>query len=98
MMNRVSARTLMTTRIALTVADSRVPITSSQVTRPAMSIAGRFITPPSNGPSTRVDGMRSEEHTSELQSLMRTSYAVLCLTQQITAISPTIRADEHLTG
>src|SRR3546814_10644609 len=25
---------------------------------------------------------RSEEHTSELQSLMRTSYAVLCLTKQ----------------
>src|SRR3546814_7618572 len=26
-----------------------------------------------------VDGHRSEEHTSELQSLMRTSYAVFCL-------------------
>src|SRR3546814_9003204 len=26
---------------------------------------------------------RSEEHTSELQSLMRTSYAVLCLKQKI---------------
>src|SRR3546814_6086434 len=25
-----------------------------------------------------VDGVRSEEHTSELQSLMRISYAVLC--------------------
>src|SRR3546814_4351304 len=25
------------------------------------------------------DGARSEEHTSELQSLMRTSYAVFCL-------------------
>src|SRR3546814_5164756 len=25
---------------------------------------------------------RSEEHTSELQSLMRTSYTVLCLTKQ----------------
>src|SRR3546814_9168707 len=32
-----------------------------------------------------IDGrrlVRSEEHTSELQSLMRTSYAVFCLTQQ----------------
>src|SRR3546814_6304662 len=30
--------------------------------------------------------LRSEEHTSELQSLMRISYAVLCLTkQQITS-------------
>src|SRR3546814_7197226 len=26
-----------------------------------------------------VDNFRSEEHTSELQSLMRSSYAVLCL-------------------
>src|SRR3546814_7653112 len=34
-----------------------------------------------------VSGMRSEEHTSELQSLMRISYAVFCLkkkkTQQV---------------
>src|SRR3546814_3874104 len=28
---------------------------------------------------------RSEEHTSELQSLMRISYAVLCLTQKLTS-------------
>src|SRR3546814_6275388 len=27
----------------------------------------------------RLDGVRSEEHTSELQSLMRISYAVFCL-------------------
>src|SRR3546814_5686070 len=27
----------------------------------------------------RVEGERSEEHTSELQSLMRNSYAVFCL-------------------
>src|SRR3546814_7434576 len=29
----------------------------------------------------RLAGERSEEHTSELQSLMRTSYAVFCLKQ-----------------
>src|SRR3546814_2564665 len=29
-------------------------------------------------------GARSEEHTSELQSLMRTSYAVFCLKQKNT--------------
>src|SRR3546814_5607619 len=28
---------------------------------------------------TSTDNMRSEEHTSELQSLMRISYAVFCL-------------------
>src|SRR3546814_9405065 len=32
---------------------------------------------------------RSEEHTSELQSLMRISYAVLCLKKQIKAIENT---------
>src|SRR3546814_2173603 len=33
------------------------------------------------GPGGR--GMRSEEHTSELQSLMRISYAVFCLKKKI---------------
>src|SRR3546814_3397673 len=32
--------------------------------------------------STRGPGARSEEHTSELQSLMRISYAVFCLTKR----------------
>src|SRR3546814_3654816 len=31
------------------------------------------------GPPLRERDMRSEQHTSELQSLMRTSYAVFCL-------------------
>src|SRR3546814_3039123 len=38
---------------------------------------------PSLEPSPGV-GLRSEEHTSELQSLMRISYAVFCLKTQIT--------------
>src|SRR3546814_7109091 len=29
-----------------------------------------------------IEGIRSEEHTSELQSLMRISYAVFCLKKQ----------------
>src|SRR3546814_5063314 len=33
-------------------------------------------------PLLRDPGRRSVEHTSELQSLMRTSYAVFCLKQQ----------------
>src|SRR3546814_5801699 len=31
------------------------------------------------GPARHAEGDRSEEHTSELQSLMRISYAVFCL-------------------
>src|SRR3546814_5420000 len=34
-----------------------------------------------------VHGQRSEEHTSELQSLMRISYAVFCLKKQKTKYS-----------
>src|SRR3546814_2507043 len=34
-------------------------------------------------PGIGHDAVRSEEHTSELQSLMRTSYAVSCLKKQL---------------
>src|SRR3546814_4290998 len=35
----------------------------------------------------RIEPVRSEEHTSELQSLMRISYAVFCLTIKINNIT-----------
>src|SRR3546814_1455247 len=41
-------------------------------------------------------GMRSEEHTSELQSLMRISYAVVCLKQK-TAHPVTPPVTSHIT-
>src|SRR3546814_4862906 len=37
---------------------------------------------PIGSPGMEVPGQRSEEHTSELQSLMRISYAVFCLTKK----------------
>src|SRR3546814_1782152 len=40
--------------------------------------------PPETLQQTIENNNRSEEHTSELQSLMRSSYAVFCLTQQAT--------------
>src|SRR3546814_3547032 len=46
---RESAAILITTNTAFTVALSRVPITSNQVTRPAIPMAGRLITPQSKG-------------------------------------------------
>src|SRR3546814_19767253 len=36
------------------------------------------------GRPTKIEGNRSEEHTSELQSLMRISYAVFCLKKKTT--------------
>src|SRR3546814_6668992 len=38
--------------------------------------------------------LRSEEHTSELQSLMRISYAVFCLKKKIKLLIPT---SQHIT-
>src|SRR3546814_9539822 len=53
---------------------------------PAPFAAGRSLAEVLMAP-TRIyvkSCMRSEEHTSELQSLMRTSYAVSCLKKKIT--------------
>src|SRR3546814_1899304 len=36
-----------------------------------------------NSSKSGIPGLRSEEHTSELQSLMRISYAVFCLKKKI---------------
>src|SRR3546814_3820261 len=44
---------------------------------------------------TRIE--RSEEHTSELQSLMRISYAVFCLTKTTNSAPPTNSTPHGLT-
>src|SRR3546814_7032470 len=38
--------------------------------------------------------VRSEEHTSELQSLMRISYAVFCLKQKINTTNPKYKLEQ----
>src|SRR3546814_5909345 len=43
------------------------------------------------------DGVRSEEHTSELQSLMRISYAVFCLKKKKIYDNITIHTQQHTT-
>src|SRR3546814_3324049 len=40
-----------------------------------------------SGPLAHIIRIRSEEHTSELQSLMRISYAVFCLKKKTTRIT-----------
>src|SRR3546814_6812906 len=48
------------------------------------SSSARAISPlKAMGRGRRVEPVRSEEHTSELQSLMRISYAVFCLKKKI---------------
>src|SRR3546814_3840581 len=76
--------------------DTLFPYTTlfrSRWTRPTPPSGSRACTPPrsttrrstpSSGASRTTSSTRSEEHTSELQSLMRTSYAVFCLKKKQT--------------
>src|SRR3546814_7280765 len=51
-----------------------------QVVPQQVSLFGNYMSGFQNvAPVVQPDGSRSEEHTSELQSLMRISYAVFCL-------------------
>src|SRR3546814_3820282 len=49
------------------------------------------------GMTRRWTASRSEEHTSELQSLMRISYAVLCLKKKLDRARQLNRASHRLT-
>src|SRR3546814_10285114 len=52
------------------------------VPRPALAPLRKWLLPPQR--TARRAPRRSEEHTSELQSLMRISYAVFCLKKKNT--------------
>src|SRR3546814_3936635 len=52
---------------------------------------------PDAEPASDEDETRSEEHTSELQSLMRISYAVFCLTIKSDLAQPTHPKSTRLT-
>src|SRR3546814_3119472 len=59
-----------------------VELKYSRTVRPSLKfemIGGSMISPLGLAISPRMPASRSEEHTSELQSLMRISYAVFCL-------------------
>src|SRR3546814_5623473 len=64
-----------------------LPLTGTAVVDAIVSDLGRFLLDRDKGRlivQEIADGIRSEEHTSELQSLMRISYAVFCLKQKNT--------------
>src|SRR3546814_7758739 len=54
---------------------------------------GGFATIDATFQHSEEDTSRSEEHTSELQSLMRISYAVFCLKKKIKDIRQVIRTN-----
>src|SRR3546814_6586131 len=59
---------------ALRIDRDAAPVRAAVVTRIFDRMSRRF--------RRRIDALRSEEHTSELQSLMRRSYAVFCLNKK----------------
>src|SRR3546814_7803687 len=68
------------------------------ISRIASLSTQRAIAAPMPTPSTPPARMvgRSEEHTSELQSLMRISYAVFCLNKQKHKTQPQKKQNYHL--
>src|SRR3546814_8246221 len=57
--------------------------------RPALArLPPRVPAPRSQARAGAIRALRSEEHTSELQSLMRISYAVFCLKKKTDARNP----------
>src|SRR3546814_4222314 len=68
---------------------------------PPATLATRLIVPsasvaaPTAQSTSASTEMRSEEHTSELQSLMRISYAVFCLKKKNTHSSAKMLAASH---
>src|SRR3546814_6248807 len=63
--------------------DGEVPV-STDLGRCRTAVARAFGPKPSSRSEPKDLAMRSDEHTSELQSLMRTSYAVFCLKTKTT--------------
>src|SRR3546814_5408010 len=57
---------------------SSTPIASATASMPYLKLASML-----SRSRRRLSGGRSEEHTSELQSLMRISYAVFCLKKKL---------------
>src|SRR3546814_5491848 len=62
--------------------------TPEQIQQEAQAAAGGVVegtgVEPATNPQAVTEPIRSEEHTSELQSLMRISYAVFCLKKKTT--------------
>src|SRR3546814_5186151 len=86
--DRRPLRPLISAKIAALSGGAKCP--SPSQLRQGRSIAGTYL--PSNE-ETKPSERRSEEHTSELQSLMRISYAVFCLKKkkQTTTVTTDIK-------
>src|SRR3546814_8423968 len=71
-------------RSACLAAVAAVALGAHRVATASVTLGMRDISPYSASPCRSAAKVRSEEHTSELQSLMRISYAVFCLKKKNT--------------
>src|SRR3546814_2974482 len=79
-----------------TCGEPRLPVLPWQGLRPEDRRRKEKPRPAEAGRGERGRGnIRSEEHTSELQSLMRISYAVFCLKKNNNKITNTKERDRH---
>src|SRR3546814_6916754 len=70
-------------RVPVTVIASRSRVSGATACVPLDGCSGFRMTGGGDGALRMATVVRSEEHTSELQSLMRISYAVFCLKKKI---------------
>src|SRR3546814_3791071 len=77
-MQTLSGTATVTAAYVDAVRGTRTRILDTRKTIPGLRAAQKYAVRTGGGSNHRM-GLRSEEHTSELQSLMRTSYAVFCL-------------------
>src|SRR3546814_2282306 len=84
--------------LKLVIAKRGTPASSSSATSSAIPSIRPLMLSLKRGPHNPIRSARSEEHTSELQSLMRISYAVFCLnnkTNQTTQLFNQITTDQY---
>src|SRR3546814_1610398 len=77
-------------------AGSAARMSAVRLWRRGMNTTGIHVSGARNRRRVTVDGPRSEEHTSELQSLMRISYAVFCLKKKTKRNIPNDAAKSQL--
>src|SRR3546814_6683685 len=91
------AKRFQAARLSASIASSATPsyLGSSRTNSPLGSNlrgVSRSAPSPSSLNAPILGSLRSEEHTSELQSLMRISYAVFCLKKKNTQHTKTLRS------
>src|SRR3546814_4888696 len=93
----LSAPSVVEVRVTLPPLPSTRAVTAPLPRSPEAAVAATEVPLPRLAPGTLqlIRSMRSDEHTSELQSLMRISYAVFCFNKHIISHYASCRVRKH---